>query len=1262
KIGIIERLVRRGVSLDAGRDDITPLIAAATGRQTTTVTRLVELGARVDGARSTDGATALHIAAGEGSVDVLTALLDAGADPNGADALGWPPLAFAIRNDQPDTLSALLAREARADFSVGAWSLLTLASIHNRKPIARTLMDHGAVETIYIATWLGRFDRLKAMLRKAPVALNQNGPDGLGLLHQAVRARSPKLVRYLLRKGARWDQWSDSVIDGEKTLPSWTPLHFAVFQGSAGLAVLLIEGGGDPFAQDDSGETPFAYADRIKPESRPMMKSAISRWKTKHSDDAMGTTEAIEWEGPSPNPAAAVGALGAIKSPTRSGRASGGIQLRERILDQDILVRSLLNGPDDKEGPADGHETQIRHCTRSTAYRAALRHTGDLLALRKKWEPSKSLTIAMSHHNLGRLSHYLARYDDAKRYLTMALGALSVRVLTGETTQASRLLLKATVLENLANLSAVLGDYGAAEEGFLTVLGVIEASAYRSPARLALTHSNLGNLYTEMGRYDDAEKAHRIALKLREDSFRPEATGVAASLNNLAAVLTIVGEHVRAEALYLRAHGLLEGVAAWVAADQLALAKFNVARGALRRGEWKPAEALVRAALEILLEAYSDGHYAVGRVQLGLAHALSALGRHDEAAKAVDAALPALRQAHGELHGFVARGLLLRSEIATQLGDLAAAEAALREALAIAYAADAPEERWPVEFAYGQRLLASGDTRRGIVFLKQAVNTLQGMRASLSGARSQSYAADRTAPYRLLADRLIVDGRLPEATQVLAMLKEEELARFATRSLAKLKAVVRNADFLPSEEAWLGRFRTIRDDLTALGTEFRKLLDKRRLGALTASGRSRLAALRKDLAIGRRAFDAFLSAIRKEVAATNLVRAENLAGRNLASLRAMQGVLKKLGHGAVLVHYLVTETGLRVLITTPDVQVARESKIPRAELNRLIADFRHALEDPETDVLPLAGRLYDVVVAPIADDLAAAEAKTLMLSLDGALRYVPFDALHDGDRFMLERYRLAHFTDASKPHLTAERPADWRIAALGLSMQHPGFDALPAVPAELHGIVKTKKAGSDGVSPGIVRLDADFTAATFQAALEDGFPVVHIASHFVFKPGTERDSFLLLGDAQQLTLDSIRYEGFAFDDVSLLTLSACNTAVGVTDVTAGSEVEGFAAMTQKLGVKSVVATLWPVADASTGQFMREMYARYGSAESTMTKADAVRQAKLTLLRGTVDLVQSDRLPQGHLPARDSDEEPAVSEGDFAHPYYWAPFVLMGNWL
>ena len=236
-----------------------------------------------------------------------------------------------------------------------------------------------------------------------------------------------------------------------------------------------------------------------------------------------------------------------------------------------------------------------------------------------------------------------------------------------------------------------------------------------------------------------------------------------------------------------------------------------------------------------------------------------------------------------------------------------------------------------------------------------------------------------------------------------------------------------------------------------------------------------------------------------------------------------------------------------------------------------------------------ARQIYDVVIGPVADDLQAYETTTILFSLDGVLRYLPMAALHDGGGFLVEKYRTVVLAEAGKYRLGDSPVPDWKVAALGTSQAFDGTAALPSVRVEMESIVRRDASDTDGVLPGVIYADSAFTREAMAKAIDLRLPVLHLASHFVLTPGTEGNSYLLLGDGSRHVPSGLPGGEHRFGGLDLLTLSACNTAVGAVGAD-GREVEGFGALAQNRGAKTVMATLWPVVDGSTAVFMREFYA------------------------------------------------------------------------
>ncbi|MCD7984540.1 MAG: CHAT domain-containing protein [Desulfovibrio sp.] len=334
-------------------------------------------------------------------------------------------------------------------------------------------------------------------------------------------------------------------------------------------------------------------------------------------------------------------------------------------------------------------------------------------------------------------------------------------------------------------------------------------------------------------------------------------------------------------------------------------------------------------------------------------------------------------------------------------------------------------------------------------------------------------------------------------------------------------------------------------------------------------------------------------------------------------------------------------------------------------MSAAIGDFQAALTNPASDPRPAGRKLYNAIIAPIEKDLQAAGAKTLMFSLDGALRYIPMSALYDGKQWLVEKYDIVMFTEAARKSLLQDSSGGGTVAAMGVTKALAGFSALPAVAKEIDGIVRGKSGA--GVLPGTTYLDGQFTRKTLADSLKKGIPLVHVASHFQFEPSDQKASFLLLGDGKRLTMgEMFGQKGFSFDKVDLLTLSACDTASGVKKGD-GREVESFGALAQRRGAKAVLASLWPVADASTAAFMQDFYALHGVEKRN--KAASLAETQRAMLSGRLTPVSatSPRSQRGKVSISEHDAGPKSGQASpqtasgWTHPYFWAPFVLMGNW-
>ncbi len=297
---------------------------------------------------------------------------------------------------------------------------------------------------------------------------------------------------------------------------------------------------------------------------------------------------------------------------------------------------------------------------------------------------------------------------------------------------------------------------------------------------------------------------------------------------------------------------------------------------------------------------------------------------------------------------------------------------------------------------------------------------------------------------------------------------------------------------------------------------------------------------------------------------------------------------------------------------------ASETTIAK-DVSQLLA----AIIDPaNNDYLAPSRQLYQRLIRPIDPMLDAAGVETIVIIPDGMLAAVPFAALHDGRGFLVERRAVAIVPGLA---LTDPRPlGDVEGQALlgGLTEPVSGFSALPHVAAELEAISTQL--------PSTVLLNKALSEAGLAVALDrTPYRILHLATHAEFKAEARR-SFLLMhnGRIDMNGLERlVRRSQFRDEPIELLTLSACSTAEG--DPRAAL---GLAGVGLKSGARSALASLWAVNDRSTSDLIARFYS--GLAQPGATKAAALRAAQLGLLQSP----------------------------SYRHPAYWAPFLLIGNWL
>lgn len=327
---------------------------------------------------------------------------------------------------------------------------------------------------------------------------------------------------------------------------------------------------------------------------------------------------------------------------------------------------------------------------------------------------------------------------------------------------------------------------------------------------------------------------------------------------------------------------------------------------------------------------------------------------------------------------------------------------------------------------------------------------------------------------------------------------------------------------------------------------------------------------------------------------------------------------------AGVIYTIMLNDRLEILMSQRDQPIYHQRvTIDRTRLQYVINLFQQRLRNPTGGFLQPSQKLYDWVIRPLESELAQRDIETLVFVLDGELRNIPMAALQDGRQYLIEKYAIG-LTPGLKlfdPKPLSNQPLAAFIG--GLSEARQGFTPLPSVVDEVKTISQ--------FVPSTLLLDSTFQENLVSKEIaQTHSPIVHFATHGQFSSNAN-DTFILTWDDKINIheLSQLLQGGFQGENqaIELLVFSACETAAGDSRAALG-----LAGLAVRAGARSTLATLWQVDDLGTATFMGNFYQNLGQRQ--LPKAEALRQAQLSLLQTQ----------------------------EFAHPFYWSPFVLVGNWL
>ncbi|MEM9219265.1 MAG: tetratricopeptide repeat protein [Cyanobacteria bacterium P01_F01_bin.150] len=681
------------------------------------------------------------------------------------------------------------------------------------------------------------------------------------------------------------------------------------------------------------------------------------------------------------------------------------------------------------------------------------------------------------------------------------------------------------------------------------------------------------------------------------------------------------------------------------------------------QGEFQSAINFYQAVIEVTQDI-GDVYYE-SLAFAGLGDVYNRQGKYQQALETLEQSLAVRPESDSPLgKGYIWN---VKGEVYQNLGEYQKSLENYQKSLITFQEINARNEEGEVLGNIGSLLAESDQIELAITFYKQSVNVRESVRngiRELPREQRQSFTDTIADDYRALADLLLQQNRILEAQQILDLLKIQELDDFlhSVRSTPDSQITI-----LRPEIAILEKYQELQQSVIILTREQADIYARiRETGDISPANQERLGQIDAILSDLSTQFQAFIDDpdVQKQVKALDIDVQEQTIP--LERLTQLQDNLADLN--AVMLYPLVLDDRIELIITTPiSAPIQRTVQgVSRTQLNDAITAFRLALDDPGSDAITPAQQLYDWLIAPIEADLTAAGLDTIIYAPDGPLRYIPLAALHDGEQWLAGRFRINHITAASIDDLS--RPDRTQPVVLAGAFSDPSvshdvtvgdrtlpFNGLPYAGEEVKSLEET-----------LPNINAHFDNAFDLESLKPligAYNILHFATHAAFLPDYPINSFILSGNGKTVSLQSLR-EQWNFSGIDLVVLSACETGLGGYDNN-GEQILGLGYVFQEKGAKAVMASLWQVSDRGTQTLMDAFYAALNNGYG---KSEALQRAQQALITGDQTiLVNPENSARGERGATleiiDSHTGRSLTHGStLSHPYYWAPFILIGNGL
>jgi CHAT domain-containing protein/tetratricopeptide (TPR) repeat protein len=925
------------------------------------------------------------------------------------------------------------------------------------------------------------------------------------------------------------------------------------------------------------------------------------------------------------------------------------LQMRKKLLgDEHRLVATSLNNL------AFLYSRQGRYSETEPLYQQALQ-------MRKKLLGDEHPDVATSLNNLALLYSRQGRYSEAEPLYQQAL-QMRKKLLGDE----HRLV--ATSLNNLAGLYESQGRYSEAEPLYQQALQMRKKLLGDEHPLVVFSLNNLALLYSRQGRYSEAEPLYQQALQMSKKLLGDEHPDVATSLNNLAFLYKSQGRYSEVEPLYQQALQMRKKLLGDEHPD-VATSLNNLALLYSRQGRYSEAEPLYQQALQMRKKLLGDEHPDVATSLNNLAFLYESQGRYSEAEPLYQQALQIYKKLLDDEHPSVATSLNNLAFLYESQGRYSEAEPLYQQALQMRKKLLGDEHPSVATSLNNLAILywTQNNTTDALNLLAEGLEVEEkGLERNLiagSDQDKQKYIAtiSKTTDWAISLHLNNHLNKLPN---------NQQAARLALTTILRRKG--RILDFFANNQQLLRRnldseSQTLLDELSTTRSQLANLIYHQPPNLSTQDYRNQLSNLSEKADNLEDQLYRRSQPFRQATQPITIEAIQNLIPENAALVELVQYKPYNPQSEDKEESWGKPRYAAYILPAQGDIQAIDLGEVEQIEST--LYPFRLFVQNadaPIEQVKQTARLVEQQLMQPVRERLGST--KTILLSPDGSLNLIPFEALVDEqNRYLVENYSFTYLTsgrdllrlsselEASEPpvlmgaplfdtpgEMTAMQPSDNSLssrAIRGLNPAEWGFKHLPGTAEEVKAIASLFNVepflGEQATEGMIKQVNRPYvlhiaTHGFFETVLNDSASKEILSENPLLLSGLVLAGVKLgQSGGEDGVLTALEATGLDLWGTQLVVLSACHTGNG--DITTGEGIYGLRRAFVIAGAESQLISLWKVNDLATKDLMIEYYQRLKTNQEG--RSIALQQIKRQMLE----------------------------DSKYQHPYYWASFIFSGNW-